>query len=178
MTPPAEYVILVDAQDRELGVCDKLDAHINPRLHRAFSIFLFNEQGQLLLQQRAHSKYHGGGLWSNTCCSHPQPDRPIAAELARKLDQEMGLTADMTKQFDFLYRAYMGNGLTEYEYDHSYFGEGEFKPQPNPREVDDYRWVAPDVLATEMAKYPHFFTPWFRLLFPTVREHLLFQARA
>ena len=115
-------VVLVDEQDREIGVEDKIKVHIQPRLHRAFSVFLFNGSGKLLLQQRAADKYHRGGLWTNTCCSHPRPGERTERAAARRLVEEMGISCPLWKAFDFVYRASVYRDLTEYELDHVFIG--------------------------------------------------------
>ena len=117
-----EQVILVDQQDREIGVAEKLEAHRKGKLHRAFSVFLFNAKDEMLLQQRAAEKYHSGGLWTNTCCSHPRPGEPTEAAARRRLREEMGISCNLNKAFDFIYRAEFDNGLIEHELDHVFIG--------------------------------------------------------
>ncbi len=178
MGPAFDKVILVDRNDNPLGVMDKLEAHQKGLLHRAFSIFLFNEAGEMLLQKRASTKYHCGGLWSNTCCSHPIPNYDIDRCLSEKLFQEMGIGASLQKAFDFTYRAQLDNGLTEYEYDHVYIGHYSGTPQPNPNEVDTWCYASLAEVSEQLARYPEHFTPWFRLLFPKLRNHFVLLNRA
>jgi isopentenyl-diphosphate delta-isomerase len=155
-------VTLVDNADRDIGACDKLTAHREGRLHRAFSIFLVNDRGHWLLQQRAAHKYHCGGLWSNTCCSHPQPSEPLLVAASDRLLGEMGLTVDLEEVFTFTYRAELDNGLIENEIDHILVGTCNDNPTPNPDEVSDWKWVVPDALFEDMAQHPERYTPWFR----------------
>lgn len=157
-------VILVDRNDREQGVAGKTEAHTAGLLHRAFSVQLFTSRGEWLLQRRAEDKYHSGGLWANTCCSHPAPGLPTAAAAAARLHEEMGLTAALQPATAFLYRAEVGNGLTEYEYDHVFTGIADDRPRIDPREVAEYRYVAPERLFAELAEHPERFAVWFRLL--------------
>ena len=130
-----QKVILVDDRDNEIGTMEKMEAHYTPNLHRAFSVFVFNTRGQMLLQQRAKTKYHSGGLWTNTCCSHPYPGEEIEAAATRRLEQEMGFTTPLTKAFDFIYQATFDNGLTEYEFDHVFIGEYDGDVHPAKDEV-------------------------------------------
>lgn len=166
-----EYVILVDENDRETGICEKLEAHQKGLLHRAFSIFLFNKKGEYLLQQRADEKYHTPGLWSNTCCSHPRPDEKMEDALKRKLFQELGISAQVEKAFDFMYRAEFDNGLIENELDHVYFGEYSEKPNPNPEEVQAWKYISYEEIKAEMAQDEAKFTPWFKLVLDKVHQH-------
>ncbi|MCA1751977.1 MAG: isopentenyl-diphosphate Delta-isomerase [Cryomorphaceae bacterium] len=167
----APHVILVDAEDREIGTMEKLEAHKKGLLHRAFSIFLFNDQGEMLIHRRALSKYHCGGQWSNTCCSHPIKGKALNDCLSTKLHQEMGITAELEKAFEFTYRAEMENGLIEHEYDHVFIGRYKDTPRPNPREVCDWRYAPIDDVSAEMRSNPEKFTPWFRMLFDSVASH-------
>ena len=136
-----DYVILVDDNDRQTGICEKLKAHEEGLMHRAFSIFLFNNKGEFLLQQRASEKYHTGGLWSNTCCSHPRPDENMEDALQRKLFQEMGIHCPVREAFQFSYQARLDNSLIENELDHVYFGEFNDMPNPNPAEVQNVSYT-------------------------------------
>lgn len=161
-----DHVILVDEQDREVGHMEKLEAHQKGALHRAFSIFLYNDSGQMLLQKRAVEKYHSGALWSNTCCSHPVPGVHISKCLEEKLFQEMGIQASLQKAFDFKYKALLDNGLVEHEYDHVYVGIYNGFPNPNPEEVAAWRYADSEDLQKEIYDAPELFTPWFKLLLP------------
>ncbi len=138
-----EQVILVDEQDRELGAVEKLQAHRDGSLHRAFSVFVFDPAGRLLLQKRAAGKYHSGGLWSNTCCGHPRPGEATADAARRRLREEMNFDCDLREAFNFIYRAELDGALVEHEFDHVFVGEraGD-PPAPDPLEAEDWRWVS------------------------------------
>lgn len=168
-----ERVVLVDPDDRPLGSAPKLEAHRSGVLHRAFSVFLFDDEGRLLLQQRAHTKYHGGGLWANTCCGHPRPDEPTEAAAARRLREEMGLGAVLTHAGSFLYRAEVEHGLTEHELDHVFVGRTDGDPQPDPAEVAGWRWLRPEELRGEIARDPARFTVWFERALAVAIGHQL-----
>lgn len=158
-------VVLVDAADRSQGTAEKLRAHAEGWLHRAFSVFVFDAQGRLLLQRRATDKYHTGGLWSNTCCSHPPPGTDPASAARQRLQEEMGFSCAVTPAFTETYRAPVGDGLTEHELDHVFVATvDEVTVQANPNEVADWRWVAPAAIRTDMSVRPSHYTPWFRLL--------------
>lgn len=159
----SERVILVDTHDNSIGTEDKLEAHQSGRLHRAFSAFVFNDRGELLLQRRARSKYHSGGLWSNTCCSHPRPGEETGPAAARRLKEEMGFACPLEPAGAIVYRAEVGNGLVEYEYDHLLIGRWTGRPSPDPAEVEEWRWVDMDELRDEVARSPRRFTYWFRV---------------
>ena len=161
---PTEHVVLVDARDRPVGSAEKLRAHQEGLLHRAFSVFVFNTDGHLLLQRRHPNKYHSGGLWSNTCCSHPRVDEPAAAAALRRLDEEMGFRCNLDYRFGFTYHAVLDNDLVEHEYDHVFVGTFDGHPVPDEHEVDDFRWIAPQQLLDEMQAQPEHFTYWFRLI--------------
>ncbi len=167
----SDSVILVDENDEELGIMEKLDAHRKGALHRAFSIFIFNSKGEMLLQKRSSKKYHTANLWSNACCSHPQLDEEINTSLQRKLNQEMGFTCALNYAFRFTYRSELDNGLIEYEIDHIYVGKSDTIPKPNPDEVCDWKYSAPAIIAQDMQRDPSKFTPWFKMLFEPVMEH-------
>lgn len=158
-----EHVILVDRHDNELGVEEKLTAHRTGRLHRAFSVLVLNDAGAMLLQRRADGKYHSAGLWSNTCCSHPRPGEGTAEAARRRLREEMGFECDLEPVHDFIYRAEVGGGLVEHEYDHVFLGRWNGEPRPDPDEVGDWRWVPLPALRREVARQPSHFTYWFRV---------------
>ena len=163
-----EKVILVDAQDREVGVEEKLKAHLSGKLHRAVSVFIFNKQGEMLLQQRAFSKYHSGGLWSNTCCGHPRPcETPIEAA-ERRLWEEMGIRTSINKLFDFTYRVELDKGLIEHEFDHVFHGEFEGVFEANPQEVAAWKWMSMQDLEKALETESGHFTYWFKLIFPRI----------
>jgi len=160
-----DQVILVDANDVQIGVAEKFHAHREGKLHRAFSIFIANDGGELLLQRRARDKYHSGGLWSNTCCSHPRPGEATLAAAHRRLREEMGFDCTLSPLYRFVYRAELDGGMIEHECDTVLIGRYDGKPAPDPVEVCDWRWIHPAALAQELAETPDRFTFWFRLAF-------------
>ncbi len=164
-------VILVDENDREIGTMEKIEAHRSGALHRAFSVFLFNASGEMLIHRRSAQKYHCAGEWSNACCSHPLPGVDIADCVSSRLRYEMGIEANLFKAFEFKYRAELDNGLIEHEYDHIYTGRYDGIPDPNSAEADAWRYVSAPALRSEMAETPDAFTPWFRMLFEKVVHH-------
>ncbi len=161
-------VILVDEKDQEIGQEEKIKAHELAKLHRAFSVFVFNSQGELMLQLRAKKKYHGGGLWTNTCCSHPLSGEPIAETVARRLKEEMGFTCPLTEIFTTRYNVKLDHGLTENEIDHIFVGVFDGQPRINPEEADAWRWADTGRLQKQIAANPEKFTPWFLAVFPQV----------
>ena len=156
-----ERVILVDPTDLEIGSEEKLRAHERGVLHRAFSVFLLNRNGEILLQRRAEGKYHGAGLWSNSACGHPRPGEDTAAAARRRLEEEMGIDAPLEHLFSFTYRAEMAGGLTEHEIDHVFRGRVDVDPRPDPDEVGEWRWSPPGQILREMRRDPGRYTPWF-----------------
>lgn len=168
-----ELVILVDHDDRETGVMEKIQAHREALLHRAFSVFVFNSKGELMLQQRALGKYHSPGLWTNTCCSHPRPGEETEAAAHRRLHEEMGFDCTLTKIFHFTYKAPFDNNLTEHEVDHVFVGFSDTLPVINPEEVESYRFATLDDISVEMAENPELFTVWFQIAFERVAEYYL-----
>ena len=164
-----DFVVLVDSQDNEVGIMEKLEAHEKGLLHRAFSIFLFNSKGEMLLQQRALTKYHSPGLWTNACCSHPAPNETTLEAGKRRLQEELGLSTVLVEAFKFEYRATFDNSLTEHELDHVLVGYTDDFPQLNPDEAQDYRRVRWADLLSEMALYPEKFTVWFKII---LTEHI------
>jgi isopentenyl-diphosphate Delta-isomerase len=165
-----ENVILVDTTDTPVGQMEKLKAHLKGELHRALSILIFNSEGEILLQQRAFSKYHTPGLWSNTACSHPRPDEESLDAAMRRLNEEMGFTTPLKKSFDFIYKAHFDNGLIEYEFDHVFFGTFDGDVVINPEEANDYRWVKPADLLEDMRSAPELYTVWFRIIMEKIVE--------
>lgn len=159
-----EELILVDANDQEIGVMEKMEAHEKGLLHRAFSILLFNLKGELLLQQRALEKYHSPGLWTNTCCSHPRPKERTEDAAHRRLFEEMGMKAELNEAFHFTYRAALEHGLIEHEIDHVFIGFTEETPQINTTEVMAYQWISLEDIQTDIQKNPNRYTAWFKLL--------------
>jgi isopentenyl-diphosphate delta-isomerase len=167
-----EEVLLVDEFDRPVGVMEKMEAHRKARLHRAFSVFIFSPKGEMLLQRRALSKYHSGGLWTNACCSHPRPGEETCAAARRRLSEELGFDVPLEKIFEFTYRSEFDNGLTEHEYDHVYVGYYDRDVRPDPEEVSQWRWLSPEAVQSELDASPEDFTAWFHVAFPMVRERL------
>ena len=167
-----EEVILVNEQDQQIGIMEKMAAHIVPRLHRAFSIFIFNSNGELLLQQRAFSKYHSPGLWTNTCCSHPRNGETMEQATSRRLMEEMGMNCDMHEVFTFIYKAPVGLGLIEHEFDHVFFGESDDTPVINTDEVAAWKYMNLDDIAEDMKAHPECYTEWFKISFDEVRKHI------
>lgn len=168
-----EEVILVNEQDEPVGTMEKLTAHRKPHLHRAFSVFLFNNKNKMLLQQRAFSKYHSGGLWTNTCCSHPRPGEEITNAALRRLREEMGIeTAGISKAFEFIYDAAFDNGLHEYEYDHVFTGIYDDSIIPNPAEVAAYCFKTIAEIKNDIALKPQMYTAWFKIALPKLEAYL------
>jgi isopentenyl-diphosphate delta-isomerase len=161
--PEAEQVILVDVEDRPIGLAPKLAAHRDGRLHRAISVQIRDTSGRLLLQKRRSDKYHSGGLWTNTCCSHPRPGEGADSAAQRRLMEEMGIACTLVPLFVTHYRAVLDNGMTEHEIVHCFGGlySGEVKPDPN--EVDGYSWMEPGALQTDVQRTPDRYSAWFRI---------------
>lgn len=166
-----EQVVLVNEQNQEIGVMGKMEAHEKGLLHRAFSVFVFNTQGQLLLQQRALSKYHSPAKWTNTCCSHPRFNESVLQGAERRLNEEMGMSCELTETFDFIYKAELDQGLTEHEYDFVFVGISDDKPMLNPEEVEDFRYMDMDLLEGDIAENPDYYTEWLKICFPRVMLH-------
>lgn len=167
-----DNLILVDEQDTPLGTAGKMEAHEKALLHRAFSVFIFNPAGEMLLQQRALKKYHSGGLWTNACCSHPYEGQETRAAAEKRLLEEMGFTTPLTKAFEFVYKAAFDNGLTEYEYDHVFTGTYDGAILPNAEEVKDYCFVNMASLKASLQSHPHKYTEWFKIAFPKLESYL------
>ncbi len=165
-------VILVDEQDNETGLMEKMEAHEKAVLHRAFSVFIFNPAGEMLLQQRAVSKYHSGGLWTNACCSHPLPGELTATAAQRRLYEELGFNTPLQKAFDFIYKAAFDNGLTEFEFDHVYTGTYDGEIVPNRSEVQDCCYKSMDDIKSSIASHPHKYTEWFKIAFPKLEAFM------
>jgi len=165
-----EQVILVDLDDCEIGVMEKMEAHKQAVLHRAFSVFLFNPQGKMLLQQRALTKYHSAGLWTNTCCSHPRPGEKLDDAVTRRLMEEMGITAKVSKAFDFIYQAELPDHLNEHEFDHVFIGNYDDEVRPNHLEVANFVYQSIEEVAANLQSYPEKYTVWFKIAFPKVVE--------
>jgi isopentenyl-diphosphate delta-isomerase len=167
-----EKVILVNEQDEPIGEMEKMEAHQKGLLHRAFSVFIFNDQNELLLQKRAQSKYHSGGLWSNSCCSHPRTGESAEVAGMRRLNEEMGFIVPLEAVFSFIYKAELDNSLTEYELDHVLIGRFNDTPAINLEEVEDWKYIDLDSLTSDMTKNPDNYTEWFKIVFDRVRNVL------
>lgn len=163
-----EQVILVDKDDCEIGVMEKMEAHQQAVLHRAFSVFLFNPQGKMLLQQRALTKYHSAGLWTNTCCSHPRPGETLENAVSRRLIEEMGIATKVSKAFDFIYQAELPDNLNEYEFDHVFIGNYDADVRPNHLEVANFVYQSLEEVEANLQSHPEKFTVWFKIAFPKV----------
>jgi isopentenyl-diphosphate delta-isomerase len=162
-----EFVILVDAHDRELGTLEKMEAHRKGVLHRALSVILFNSKGEILLQKRAKSKYHSGGLWTNTCCSHPRPGELVADAASRRLKEEMGINLKLKASGSFTYRAELDKDLVEHELDHVFTGRFDGEPIINSHEVEDWKFISLKSLAEDVAQHPGHYTEWFKIILST-----------
>jgi isopentenyl-diphosphate Delta-isomerase len=166
-----EQLILVDEQDNETGTMDKLSVHEKGLLHRAFSVFVFNSKSELLLQQRADGKYHSGGLWSNTCCSHPIKGEEILKTIQRRIKDEMGIQCQAAFKFKFIYKMLFENGLTEHELDYVYFGRSDEIPRPNPEEVKGWKYLNLQKLINNISSEPQNYSVWLKVCLPEVMDH-------
>ena len=167
-----EKVILVDENDTQVGLMPKLEAHQKGLLHRAFSVFIFNSNHQLLLQKRAVSKYHSGGLWTNTCCSHPREGEETINAANRRLIEEMGIKTNLRKVFDFIYKAELDNELTENEFDHVFCGLYNEDPIINTEEADDFKWIDMETLNNDITVNGQNYTVWFKIAFDYFYKYL------
>jgi isopentenyl-diphosphate delta-isomerase len=165
-----EEVILVNEADIPVGKMEKIEAHRKALLHRAFSVFIFDGEGRMLLQRRADGKYHSPGLWTNACCSHPRPEEDTEAAALRRLREELGFATPLTRLFAFTYRSEYDNGLTEFEFDHVFVGHYDAAIHPDPAEVSDYCYRSVDEIRADLQSYPARYTTWFHLAFPMVSE--------
>jgi isopentenyl-diphosphate delta-isomerase len=165
-------VILVDEHDVPVGTMEKMEVHQKALLHRAFSIFIFNEKGEMLLHKRADRKYHSGGLWTNACCSHPRPGEDTLQAAHIRLQEEMGFDTTLQKAFDFVYKAPFDNGLTEHEFDHVFTGTYAGTIQPNPDEVSDYCYMPVAEIRNSLQSHPRKYTEWFKIAFPKMEAYL------
>ena len=168
-----EQVILVNEYDTPIGLMGKLEAHQKALLHRAFSVFILNDKGEIMLQQRATSKYHSPNLWTNTCCSHPRQGETTIEAGKRRLQEEMGFVTELTDILSFIYKAPFDNGLTEHELDHILIGYYNASPTINPEEVADWRWELPEKIKEDIAKHPHRYTEWFKIIFDKFLHQVL-----
>lgn len=166
----SENVVLVDANDRERGTMEKLEAHRRGELHRAFSVFVTDRRGRVLLQQRADGKYHSAGLWTNACCGHPRPGEAVLAASVRRSREELGITLNPQWVFSFQYMASFANGMHEHELDHVLVAESDGPFHPDPTEVKDLRWCEPEDLSAELADHPTRFTAWLKECWPVVKD--------
>ncbi len=166
-----ENVILVDDQDNPIGLMPKMEAHVLGRLHRAFSVFVFNSKGELLLQQRAYDKYHSGGQWTNTCCSHPRSGEETIDAAKRRLMEEMGMQCAISHIFSFQYKAEVSEGIIENEFDHVFFGVSDNLPEINPSEVSAYKYVDMNTLGDELKRNPDTYSAWLNICFVRVMEY-------
>ncbi|MAP80629.1 MAG: isopentenyl-diphosphate delta-isomerase [Aequorivita sp.] len=167
-----EQVILVNEKDEQLGLMPKQEAHIKGVLHRAFSVFVFNEKNELMLQQRALHKYHTPGLWTNTCCSHPRDGETTLDAGKRRLMEEMGFTTPLKETTSFIYKAPFENGLTEHELDHILIGTYSGEPNINPDEVANWKWMPMDEVKKDIEQNPDIYTAWFKIIFDKFYNYL------
>ncbi|MFI8380499.1 isopentenyl-diphosphate Delta-isomerase [Leeuwenhoekiella sp. NPDC079379] len=167
-----ELVILVDENDQQVGLMPKMEAHEKALLHRAFSVFVFNENKELMLQRRALHKYHSPGLWTNTCCSHQREGESNIAAGKRRLMEEMGFVTDLDESISFIYKAPFDNGLTEHEFDHILLGNYEGLPNLNPDEVSEWKWMSLEDIKIDMISNPNVYTEWFKIIFDKFYKHI------
>ena len=167
-----EQVILVNEKDEQIGLMPKLEAHQKALLHRAFSVFILNKKGELMLQQRAAHKYHSPLLWTNTCCSHQRDSESNLEAGKRRLFEEMGFVCELKEVFSFIYRAPFDNGLTEHELDHVMVGEYEESPVINREEVNDFKWMTLEAVKSDIEIQPAIYTEWFKIIFENFYNHL------
>jgi isopentenyl-diphosphate delta-isomerase len=170
-----EQLIVVDALDREVGVKEKMQAHVEGTLHRAFSVFVFDSEKRLLLQKRASTKYHSAGLWSNTACGHPRPGETTPSAARRRLREEMGFDCELRRAFGFVYRAVFDNRLVEHEYDHVFVGSFDGVPMPEELEVEAWRWINVKQLRRDLDECPGEYSYWLNVVF-NLREWGLLEA--
>ncbi|MDP4290465.1 MAG: isopentenyl-diphosphate Delta-isomerase [Bacteroidota bacterium] len=168
-----DRVILVDTSDRPVGIMEKMEAHLRGgRLHRAFSVFVFNYDNEFLLQRRALTKYHSGGLWTNTCCSHPRPGEETIEAGKRRIMEELGISCKLREAFSFTYKATLDNETTEYEFDHVLIGRYDGELHLNPEEVDSIKWLCLSEIRILLNDHPEEFTVWFRIAFERVEKYM------
>jgi isopentenyl-diphosphate delta-isomerase len=166
-------VILVDERDEPIGIMEKMEVHQKALLHRAFSVFVFNSKGEVLLHKRSQKKYHSAGLWTNACCSHPSPGEETLLAAENRLQEEMGINTTLKKAFDFTYKASFENGLTEYEFDHVFVGIYEGVIFPNTDEVSDYCYKSIEEIKNSIQTHPLKYTEWFKIAFPKLEDYLI-----
>mgnify|MGYP000051689030 FL=1 len=172
-----ENVILVNEKDEPIGLMPKMEAHEKAVLHRAFSVFVLNDKNEIMLQQRAHHKYHSPLLWTNTCCSHQREGETNIQAGSRRLFEEMGFQTDLKELFHFIYKAPFDNGLTEHELDHVMIGYYNDAPSINPEEVEDWKWMPIEAVKSDIQNNPDLYTIWFKIIFDQfyhfLEEHTL-----
>lgn len=171
-TMTEEKVILVNEQDEPIGLMNKLEAHEKAVLHRAFSVFVLNSKNEIMLQQRAHHKYHSPLLWTNTCCSHQRDGETNIQAGTRRLYEEMGFKTELKELFHFIYKAPFDNGLTEHELDHVMIGYYNEEPQINPEEVESWKWMCIEAVRQDMIQNPNIYTVWFKIIFDEFYHYL------
>jgi isopentenyl-diphosphate delta-isomerase len=164
MANAEDIINLVDDRGARIGTIEKLVAHQIGSLHEAFSIFVSNSRGEILLQRRNPAKYHSGGLWTNTCCSHPRKDEDLDRAIHRRLREEMGFDCPLDERFSFVYKVALDNGLVEHEFDHVFFGRSDVSPNINPDEATAYRWMAFDDLVHDAEAHPERYTAWLKII--------------
>lgn len=167
-----EKVILVNEKDEQIGLMEKIEAHEKALLHRAFSVFVFNDKNELMIQQRALSKYHSPGLWTNTCCSHQREGESNIEAGKRRLQEEMGFSTELKDTISFIYKAPFDNGLTEHEFDHILVGNFGGKPDLNPDEVAEWKWMSLEAIEKDMKTNPSIYTEWFKIIFDKYYSHI------
>ena len=167
-----EQVVLVNEQDEPVGVMNKMEAHEKAVLHRAFSVFVLNDKNEVMLQQRAHHKYHSPLLWTNTCCSHQRAGETNIEAGKRRLSEEMGFVVELKELFHFIYKAPFDNGLTEYELDHVMIGYSNQTPVINPEEVESWKWMTIEAIKEDMTLHPELYTVWFKIIFDKFYHYL------
>ena len=167
-----EKVILVNEKDEQIGLMEKIEAHEKALLHRAFSVFVFNDKNELMIQQRALSKYHSPGLWTNTCCSHQREGESNIEAGKRRLQEEMGFSTELKDTISFIYKAPFDNGLTEHEFDHILVGYFEGEPDLNPYEVAEWKWMSLEAIEKDMQANPSIYTEWFKIIFDKYYSHI------
>ncbi|TMU50563.1 isopentenyl-diphosphate Delta-isomerase [Flagellimonas algicola] len=167
-----EKVILVNTKDEPIGLMPKMEAHEKAVLHRAFSVFIMNNKGETMLQQRAKDKYHSPLLWTNTCCSHQRDGETNIQAGKRRLMEEMGFSTELRELFSFIYKAPFDNGLTEHELDHVMMGHYNDSPQINPEEVEGWKWMQPSEIQQDIAQNPDTYTAWFKIIFERFYDYL------
>jgi len=172
MLDNGHMIVLVDETDTEVGLMGKMEVHTKGLLHRAFSVFIFNSKNEMLLQRRAISKYHSGGLWTNACCSHPYPGETVHDAAKRRLNEEMGFNTELKYAFNFTYMASLDKGLIENEYDHVFIGRYDGAVQLNMNEVGDYCYRSIEEIKLELSAHPLKYTAWFHIAFPLLEEYL------